>query len=94
MALTHSLGSKNSKIYPGSLQDIRAIRTELKSQADVTPGLEKLMDAKTVAQVLGENERWVYEQAKKKQIPAIQLGKYWKFSPSQLTKWLDQKSRA
>jgi excisionase family DNA binding protein len=81
-------------LFLAALQDIRAIKTELKSQADVTPGLEKLMDAKTVAEVLGENERWVYEQAKKKQIPAIRLGKYWKFSPSQLTKWLDQKSRA
>jgi excisionase family DNA binding protein len=76
------------------LQDIRAVKAELKKQADTTPGLEKLLDAKTVAELLGENERWVYQQAKKKQIPSIRLGKFWKFSPSALQKWLERKNSA
>ena len=80
--------------FLAGLHDIRAIKTELKKQTDTTPGLEKLLDAKTVAELLGENERWVYQQAKKKQIPSIRLGKYWKFSPSQLQKWLEQKNSA
>jgi excisionase family DNA binding protein len=50
--------------------------------------LEKLLDAKTVAELLGEKERWVYQQAKAKKIPSVKLGKYWRFSPSQLQKWL------
>ena len=73
------------------LQDIRAVKAELKKQTDTTPTLEKLLDAKTVAELLGENERWVYQQAKKKEIPSIRLGKYWKFSPSELQKWLVRK---
>ena len=73
------------------LQDIRAVKAELKKQTDTTPTLEKLLDAKTVAELLGENERWVYQQAKKKEIPSIRLGKYWKFSPSELQKWLERK---
>jgi excisionase family DNA binding protein len=72
------------------LQEIRAVKAELQKQADTTPGLEKLLDAKTVAELLDESERWVYQQAKKKQIPSIRLGKYWKFSPSELQKWLDR----
>jgi excisionase family DNA binding protein len=73
------------------LQEIRAVKSELKKQADSMSGLEKLLDAKTVAELLGEKERWVYQQAKAKKIPSIKLGKYWKFSPSQLQKWLERK---
>jgi len=39
-------------LFLAALQDIRAIKTELKSQADVTPGLEKLMDAKRLPRFL------------------------------------------
>ena len=74
------------------LQEIRAVKSELKKQADSISGLEKLLDAKAVADLLGEKERWVYQQAKAKKIPSIKLGKYWKFSPSQLQKWLEKKN--
>ncbi len=53
--------------------------------------LEKLLDAGEVAQLLGETEQWVYRQAKTKKLPSIKLGKYWKFSPAQLQKWLERK---
>jgi excisionase family DNA binding protein len=76
------------------LQEIRAVKSELKKQADSISGLEKLLDVKTVAELLGEKERWVYQQAKAKKIPSIKLGKYWKFSPSQLQKWLERKNSA
>ena len=74
-----------------ALQEIRAVKSELKTRADSMPSLEKLLDAKEVAELLGEKERWVYQQAKAKKIPSIKLGKYWKFSPSQLQKWLERK---
>jgi excisionase family DNA binding protein len=76
------------------LQEIRAVKSELKKHADSISGLEKLLDAKAVADLLGEKERWVYQQAKAKKIPSIKLGKYWKFSPSQLQKWLEKKNSA
>lgn len=75
-----------------ALQELRAARLELTKNAGASPTLEKLLDAKEVADLLGENERWVYQQAKKKSIPSIRLGKYWKFSPSALQKWLEQKT--
>lgn len=78
--------------FLASLQEIRAVKSELKKQTESAPGLEKLMDAKAVAEILGEKEGWVYQQAKKKKIPSIKLGKYWKFSPSELQKWLERKN--
>jgi excisionase family DNA binding protein len=77
-----------------ALQEIRAVKSELKARTDSAPALEELLGAKKVAEVLGETEEWVYRQAKAKKIPSIKLGKCWKFSPSQLQKWLDGKNSA
>jgi excisionase family DNA binding protein len=77
--------------FLAALQEIRAVKSELKTRADSIPGLEKLLHAKEVAELLGETEQWVYRQAKTKKMPSIKLGKYWKFSPLQLQKWLERK---
>ena len=74
-----------------ALQDIRAIKSELRKETDEPATLEKFLDAKDVAEHLGESERWVYHQAKAGKIPAIRIGKYWKFSPLALQRWLEQK---
>ena len=73
------------------LQEIRAVKSELKKQAESAGGFEKLLDAKAVAEILGEKERWVYQQAKAKKIPSVKLGSYWRFSPSHLQRWLERK---
>lgn len=83
-------------VFITGLQEIRAIKLELKQQTDsdsATIGSEKLLDDKEVAEYLGESEQWVYRQIKAKKIPAIKLGKYWKVSPSQLQKWIEQKNK-
>lgn len=67
--------------FLAGLQDIRAIKAELQKRTEQSATLEKLLDAKQVAEILREKERFVYRLAQKKQIPAIRLGKYWKFSP-------------
>src|SRR6266508_2464237 len=69
-----------------SLQEIRSIKAELKKKADQSPTLEKLLDVKAVAELLGESDKWVYSRAKTGKIPSLRLGKYWKFSPSALKK--------
>ena len=74
-----------------ALQEIRAVKSQIEKQSDKVSSPEKLMTAKQVAEIFGESERWVYAQAKAKQIPSIRLSKYWKFSPSQLQKWLERK---
>jgi len=73
-----------------TLQEIRAIRAELKKRSDQSPSLEKLLDAHEVAELLGQDKAWLYQQARAKKIPSIRLGKYVKFSPLALQKWLDR----
>ncbi len=75
-------------VFLAGLQDIRIIKSELKKGTNGNTGLEKLLDAKVVAELLGETEKWVYRQAKAHLLPSIKIGKYWKFSPSALQKWL------
>ncbi|MFQ5917819.1 MAG: helix-turn-helix domain-containing protein [Candidatus Binatia bacterium] len=61
-------------------------------EANGTPTLEPLLDAGEVAQILEVDTAYVYSQARAKKIPSVRLGKYRKFSPPQIKKWLDRKN--
>jgi excisionase family DNA binding protein len=74
------------------MQELRAIKAELKKHTETTPTLEHLLDAKEVAELLGETKRWVSDHAKQEQLPGFKDGKCWKFRPSQLQKWLEDKN--
>jgi excisionase family DNA binding protein len=74
------------------LQDIRSIKTEIQKQTGTNPKLEPLLEAEEVAKLLGVDVGYVYSQARAKKIPSVKIGKYRKFSPSQLKKWLDRKN--
>ena len=76
------------------LQEVRSIKAEIQKQANGNPTLELLLEAEEVAKILGVDTGYVYVQARAKKIPSIKLGKYRKFSPSQIKKWLDRKNSA
>jgi len=82
--------------FLAAIQEIRAVKVELAKQADRSPSLENLLDVERVAEILGANERWIYQQARLKdkaqRIPSIKIGKFLKFSPAQLQKWLERKN--
>jgi excisionase family DNA binding protein len=83
---------KIEAFFLSSLQEIRSAKSELRKQTFPPSTLERLLDAKEVAAILGANERWIYQQAKAGKIPSIRMGKYWKFSPSALQKWIERQS--
>jgi excisionase family DNA binding protein len=72
------------------LQEVRQIKSGLPTERE--PTLEPLLEAKQVAELLGVDRAYIYSQSRAGKIPSIKLGKYRKFSPSQLKKWLDRKS--
>jgi excisionase family DNA binding protein len=74
------------------LQEIRALKSEIQKSAESTASIEKLLEAEEIARILGVDVGYVYSQARSNKIPSIKLGKYRKFSPSQLKKWLDRKN--
>ena len=74
------------------LQEVRGIKAEVQKNANESPTLERLLEAEEVAKLLGVDIGYVYSQARAKKIPSIKLGKYRKFSPAQVKKWLDRKN--
>ena len=76
------------------LQEIREAKQQLQKNGNGAASLEKLLDAEEVAKILGVDEGYVYGQARANKMPSIKLGKYRKFSPSQLAKWLERKNSA
>ncbi len=74
------------------LQEVRSIKGEIQKKANGTSTLETLLEAEELAKILGVDTAYVYSQARAKKIPSLKLGKYRKFSPSQIKKWLDRKN--
>lgn len=78
--------------FLSGLQEVRSIKAEIQKQGNGNPTLEPLLEAEEVAKILGVDTGYVYSQARARKIPSIKMGKYRKFSPSQLKKWLDRKN--
>jgi excisionase family DNA binding protein len=73
------------------VQEVRCIRSEIQKHT-ANGSLEPLLGAEQVAQILGVDVGHVHAQARSRKIPSIMVGKYRKFSPSALKKWLDRRS--
>lgn len=55
-------------------------------------GMDRLLTAPEVAQLLGVHVNWVYAQAKRKRLPSLLVGRQRRFRHSQLERWLDQQA--
>ena len=47
-----------------------------------------LLNAQQVAKRLGVPKTWVYEQSRKKRIPTVPLGRYRRYRPETIEKWI------
>lgn len=78
--------------FLSGLQEVRSIKAEIQKQANGNPTLEPLLEAEEVAKILGVDVGYIYTQARARNIPSVKIGKYRKFSPSVLKKWLERKN--
>ena len=53
-----------------------------------------LITPEEVAAYLAVSEAWVAEQARAGEIPAIKLGRYWRFRIGEIEEWLTTKASA
>lgn len=53
---------------------------------------ESLITPEDVAAYLAVSEAWVAEQARAGDIPALKLGRYWRFRRSEIEQWLTTKA--
>ena len=79
-------------VFLMALQELRAAKSEL-AQTTGSPTLEKLLDVKAVVEILGDTEVHIYQLARAGKLPAIRVGKYWKFVPSALQSWIEEQSK-
>lgn len=61
----------------------------MKECEQATHGHERLLTAEQVAGWLNVRTAWVQEMARLGQIPAIKLGKYWRFSRGSIASWIE-----
>jgi excisionase family DNA binding protein len=76
-----------------TVQELRTVKAEIQKQANGT-SLEQLLGAEQVAEILGVDVAHVHAQARAGKIPSLTVGKYRRFSPAQLKKWLERKNGA
>lgn len=74
------------------INQARDIKEDLQKEAGGNSSSEPLLSAEEVAKLLGVDTAYVYSQARAGKIPSIKLGKYRRFSPAQVRKWLEHKS--
>src|ERR1700752_5114179 len=75
------------------VERVRSIRQELAKAIETTPKLEPFLDAHEVAKILDVDPAHVYSLARTGKIPSFKLGKYRRFSPNRIKKWLDRKGQ-
>lgn len=51
-------------------------------------GQERLLTPDQVAEILCVTEHWVRQKAREGEIPAVKLGRYWRFSRPAIEAWL------
>lgn len=81
-------------LFLDGLQQIRQIKNELKRRLVEAGTLDRLLDAEELAQILNVEVKHIYALARDNRIPSVMIGKYRKFLPAQITKWLNNKSRS
>ncbi len=74
------------------VQRVRSIRGELKKALESGHKIEPCLDTDAVAKLLDVDTAYIYSLARAGKIPSIKLGKYRRFSPLQLRKWLERKA--
>jgi excisionase family DNA binding protein len=52
------------------------------------PVLERLLDAKSVAAILGVHQNTVLKLARSGNLPGFRLGRYWRFRRSDIADWV------
>lgn len=80
----------NSKLLSHT-QVIQDSSAEAKKPARNSGGCEALLDSTEAAQLLRIHPKTLQRMARKGEIPAIQIGKLWRFSPSALLLWQQEK---
>jgi excisionase family DNA binding protein len=54
--------------------------------------IEKPWTVNELSEFLTKSKSWIYHAAENGEIPAFKVGGHWRFSPSEIQKWLTRQS--
>ena len=63
--------------------------TTSESQGDPPQRLSALLTAREVAEILGVPIGWVYERSRQGRIPTVTLGRYRRYRPEAVQRWIE-----
>ena len=92
-ASADSVQTRSVELAPG-LPDLSLSRT--KREGNGAPAIapaDRLLSPDDAAQLLGLSAYTVRQLARERRIPAIRLGRYWRFRRSSLEQWITQQER-
>jgi excisionase family DNA binding protein len=75
--------------YPRTVPENREEGRRLNAR----PSPDALLDAKSVAEWLGVPESWVRESTRSGAMPCVELGRYRRYRPEDIEKWLQACSK-
>jgi excisionase family DNA binding protein len=55
--------------------------------------ITKLLTPAEVGGILGVHAKTVERMARRGELPGIRIGRYWRFAPVELSRWLTEKSK-
>jgi len=74
------------------VQEVRALKADIRKAGSNQLSLESLLDAEQLAKILRVEVPYVYSQARARKIPSVKVGKYRRFSPAEVKRWLERKT--
>lgn len=81
----------NSRLLGDSSQVSQDLSADAKRPARDIGRCEPLLDSTEAAQLLRIHPKTLQRMARKGEVPAMQIGKLWRFSPSALLLWQQEK---
>jgi excisionase family DNA binding protein len=75
-----------SRIRPGALRSLGIVAEP--SPGGSRPGIEALLTADEVADMLQVSKAWVYAKTRAKRIPHVPLGRYVRYRRSAVIQWI------
>ena len=63
------------------------------AEEDTEPAIEQLIDTPKAAKLLDIHPVTLAEMAREGRIPAVKIGRVWRFRPSSLQRWFDEQER-
>ena len=59
------------------------------NEASISPSFERLLDLREAAAILGMHWKTLEGMARNRKVPALKVGKRWRFRLSSLNRWLE-----